>query len=307
MSTYNDEKYIQEAVGSILDQTFSDFEFLIANDGSTDKTQKILEAYSNQDKRIKTFHRKSSKGQAFRLNQLIPQAQGKYIARMDADDISLPDRILQQKQYLDKNQDIKLVGTQMYIWNPENNQKYKKQLPLDSYSIRFYSLINCPFSHPTMMWRNGFVEKYPLAKVAQDYQLWSSLIYQSDTANLPTSYLLNRQHPSSKSSKHKTIQRKTALTQSKNNLKLFTKKWKEQDINLLFNFLKHHPNQIASATKGWQLYKTLISEFYTKYPEAKKSTSFKLFLTKYSLSLIYINLQILPYKDKLHFIINLLN
>ncbi len=112
MPALNAEKYIAEAIESILGQTFSDLEFIIINDGSTDATAEILESYRTRDPRIRVHHQKNS-GVATAMNLGCRLARGKYIARMDADDISLPQRLARQVAYLDQHKDISICGTAM--------------------------------------------------------------------------------------------------------------------------------------------------------------------------------------------------
>ena len=95
MSVYNGEKYLTEAVESILKQSFFDFEFIIINDGSSDKTQEILQRFQKEDKRIRVVSR-ANKGLIYSLNEGVKMAQGEYIARMDADDVSRPERLQKQ-------------------------------------------------------------------------------------------------------------------------------------------------------------------------------------------------------------------
>ena len=99
MPAYNSEKYIAEAIESILNQTFSDFEFIIINDGSTDKTAEIVNGYARADKRIKFINNKKNQGLIAVLNQGLDLCRGEYIARMDSDDIAINDR-LEKLDYL---------------------------------------------------------------------------------------------------------------------------------------------------------------------------------------------------------------
>ena len=110
MPAYNVEKYVGEAIESILNQTFPDFEFIIINDGSTDNTAKIVKEYAKKDKRIKFIDNKENRGFIARLNDCLELARGEYVAKMDSDDISLPERLERQVEYLDNNPDIGMVG-----------------------------------------------------------------------------------------------------------------------------------------------------------------------------------------------------
>ena len=115
MSVYNGEKYLKQAIDSILTQDFKDFEFIIVNDASTDKTAQILDKYDNA--RIKVLVNKKNLGLAKSLNIAIKQAKGEYIARMDDDDISLPSRFSKQLEYLQKYSDVGVLGTQIDVIN----------------------------------------------------------------------------------------------------------------------------------------------------------------------------------------------
>ena len=110
MPSYNAEKYISKAIESILNQTFTDFEFIILNDGSTDKTPSIIAEYSQKDKRIKFIDNNKNQGFIASLNQCLDTAKGEYIAKMDSDDISLPTRLEKQVAYLDEHQEVGPVG-----------------------------------------------------------------------------------------------------------------------------------------------------------------------------------------------------
>ena len=114
MSVYNGEKYLKEAINSILNQTFKDYEFIIVNDASTDKSIKILEEYAKKDNRIGLIHNEKNIGLTRSLNKAIKSANGAYIARQDADDISLPPRLEEEVNFLDKHPTVGLVGS--YAW-----------------------------------------------------------------------------------------------------------------------------------------------------------------------------------------------
>ncbi len=109
MSVYNGEKYLREAIDSILNQTFKDFEFLIIDDGSTDSSADIIRSYT--DFRIRLIQNEKNIGLTRSLNKGLKLAKGEYIARMDVDDISLPIRFEKQVSFLDKYEDVKLVGS----------------------------------------------------------------------------------------------------------------------------------------------------------------------------------------------------
>jgi len=186
MSVYNGERYLREAIDSVLKQTFRDFEFLIINDGSSDSTAKILKGYN--DPRIKIIDNKKNMGLTRSLNKGLRQAKGEYIARQDADDISLPQRLKIQVEFLDKNLDCALVGCAYYQID-ENGElgSVIKVLSKDSEIKEGLRKQNW-FGHgSTMMKRDvllevkGYDEKY---KFSQDYDLWLRITEDYKVANI---------------------------------------------------------------------------------------------------------------------------
>jgi len=146
LSVYNAEKYLVEAIKSILNQTFKDFEFIIINDGSTDKSLEIIESYQKEDERIILISREN-KGLIASLNEGIEKAKGKYIVRMDADDISLSTRFEEQVKIMEENQNIGLCGTSVIVFgNNIKNDVWK--LSKDDKTIKTELLFSSPLFHP---------------------------------------------------------------------------------------------------------------------------------------------------------------
>ncbi|MBF0396019.1 MAG: glycosyltransferase [Desulfobacterales bacterium] len=187
MSVYNGERFISYAINSILNQTFKDFEFIIIDDASDDKTTEILRKYC--DFRIKVFRNDKRIGLTRSLNKGLKLAQGEYIARMDADDISLPYRFQKQKEILDKDQKIGLIGSWVMLID-ENNQEIKVVKTLIfSHMIKWRLIFQNIIVHSSVMFRReavnivgGYDESF---FYAQDYDLWSKLSYSWDIAIIP--------------------------------------------------------------------------------------------------------------------------
>ena len=182
MSVYNDEKYIAKAIDSILTQSFSNFELIICDDYSTDRSSNIIEKYVKQDNRIVFFKNEKNLGLATSLNRCIERAKGKYIARMDSDDISLPNRFEVEYNYLEDNSDIVVVGCKCQCID-ENDEIYK-DFQIHSGSVSFYDAIKkVQIVHPTVMMRKEAllsVDGYTVNNLtlrAEDYDLWLSLIH----------------------------------------------------------------------------------------------------------------------------------
>lgn len=193
MAAYNAEKYIHEAVQSILNQTYSDFEFLIVNDGSNDDTSKILSQY--HDRRIKVFYQ-PNQGCIYARESAIERAKGEYIAIMDADDIALPERLEKTVEFLDANPEVVLVGTGFIIKNEESGEQEIKIPPSSDEKLRKILLRYDPFKDPSLLIRKSAFKTAGGYKVDHgfDYELYSRLAKIGKLANIEDILLIIRQH-----------------------------------------------------------------------------------------------------------------
>lgn len=189
MPTYNVEKYVEEAVCSILDQTYCNFEFIIVDDGSTDHTLEILRSFS--DPRIRLLFNDKNEGNYPARNRGCRLAKGKYIAVMDADDIALPARLEKQIEYMEKYSDVLACGT---AYRLIGKNKVIQQ-PVEWNEIRYILLMTYCMLHPTMMIRTESMSKINFYKedsiCAEDYDLTLRLAINGKIVNLPD-VLLNR-------------------------------------------------------------------------------------------------------------------
>ncbi len=186
MSVYNDEPYVAEAVRSILGQTFRNFEFIIINDGSTDQTGEILASF--HDERIRLLNQ-DNRGLTFSLNRGLSLARGQFIARMDGDDISLPERFARELAFLDENPEIGLVGTFAYRIDIRGRRVDIYRYPTTPAAIRDNLRSDCPFCHTSVMFRRACIEKVGPYRErigpAEDLDLWLRINEYFDAANLP--------------------------------------------------------------------------------------------------------------------------
>ena len=193
MSVYNGEKHLHEAIDSILNQTCKDFEFLIINDGSTDRTAHILQNYN--DPRIKIINNEENMGLVKSLNKGLSMARGEYIARMDADDISLPERIAKQVQYMDEHPEVGILGTwiECIAENVINQNRYFPSTPGFTGWTLFFD--NC-IAHPTVMMRRNVIESLGFYRSkflhSEDYDLWTRANGVTQLTNLPHALLRYR-------------------------------------------------------------------------------------------------------------------
>jgi len=200
MPVYNGEKYLSEAIESILSQTFKDFEFIIINDGSTDQTENIIKSYN--DSRIIYKKNVENLGLSKSFNIGIALSHGEYIARMDADDISVPKRFERQIQFLKKRLAVDIVGSSMTLVDEhgEEYDTYRRQL--DHVDIKFSCLFSTPMMHPTVMGKTKIFKDHHYnenLRNSEDYELWSRLLFETNThfANIHEPLLLYRIYPHS--------------------------------------------------------------------------------------------------------------
>jgi glycosyltransferase involved in cell wall biosynthesis len=193
MPVYNAEKYINNTIKSILNQTLQDFEFIIIDDASTDSSVNIIESYN--DSRIILYKSKKNVGYVANLNKMLNLAQGEFIARQDNDDISHPQRLQRQVDYLTKNPDVGVCGSYARFIG---RKRGLFKVPLDDKSIRALMIFQCPMIHPSVMIRSSTLVdglKYDEELCpAEDYNMWFEISKKYKLANLPCPLLYYRLH-----------------------------------------------------------------------------------------------------------------
>lgn len=201
MPVYNAEKYITEAVESILEQTYSNFEFIIVDDCSTDHTCQILKKFQNQDDRIILVKNEYNRRQAFSRNRAINMANGKYIAFIDADDIARPERLQIQLDFLELNPNIGVCGSFYHLFNA-NNVKFKQNPPITHSEIECHMRLfgNC-IAFPSVLASADIIKKImfdeDMEGNAEDYELWIRMLDNGVIFwNIPEYLLYYRVHGS---------------------------------------------------------------------------------------------------------------
>ncbi len=199
LSVFNGEKWLEDCILSILNQTFKDFEFLIIDDGSNDGSLEIIKNFYNLDKRIRYITQKNI-GLTKSLNKGINLAKGEWIARIDADDIALPNRLYLQLKYAKKN-NLSLVGCQSQIIDPKGKIKYRVKVPCDHKNLyinlqkqkRFFSHSSALFKKSIVINLGGYRE---IMEKAQDYDLWLRIAEVSKIGAINYIGILLREHDS---------------------------------------------------------------------------------------------------------------
>ncbi len=196
MPVYNAELYLKEAIDSILEQSYKDFELVIVNDGSTDRSEEIIQKY-NDDRIVYLY--KPNGGIASALNLGIEKAQGEFIARMDSDDIAMHSRLEKQLNFMISHPDYIAVGSNATVITREGNDIYNTNVFLTDIELK-EQLPKTPFIHPTVMYRkyvdNNLI-KYPIYmhNFAEDQVLFNRLSEYGKYANLKDSLLRYRLVP----------------------------------------------------------------------------------------------------------------
>ncbi len=197
LPAYNAESFLSEAIESVISQSLTDWELIIANDGSTDRTLHIIEAYAALDPRISYFTQHNS-GIAVTLNKLVDRARFDLIARMDSDDVCLADRLKLQLEEFTRSPDVFAIGTWAEAFGPGGNRIIAP--PESNSDIRDFLYFGSPFVHPTVMFRKSMLIEMNLrysewASPAEDLQLWfEGQLIGLRMRNIPKVLLRYRQH-----------------------------------------------------------------------------------------------------------------
>jgi glycosyltransferase involved in cell wall biosynthesis len=187
MPVFNASQHLSKALESILWQTHTNWELICVNDGSTDNSLSILKTYARQDKRIKVYTNRTNRGIGYSLNKALKVAQGKFIARMDADDISFPDRLAKQLSFLDNNPKIVACGGQAEIIDPIDNIIAYKKFPTDHDVLYKMIMKVVPIQHPILMVRANIIKDYKYLEnisTAEDVDLLFYLLSRGRISNV---------------------------------------------------------------------------------------------------------------------------
>jgi len=215
MAVYNGEKFLTESIASILNQSFTKFEFIIINDGSNDDSLQIIETYAAKDDRIVIINQ-SNHGLAKSLNTGIKTAKGKYIARMDDDDISKPYRFEKQIKFLEANPEYIIVGGNADFINEDGTFVFKSSKKLNNADLKKNITSGNPFIHPSVMIKKSVFDSIDgydtnINKFFEDRLLWYRLKDEGKFCNLEESLISYRMRKNSISTNTKKITRKLDL------------------------------------------------------------------------------------------------
>jgi glycosyltransferase involved in cell wall biosynthesis len=199
MSVYDGEKHLSETLDTLLGQTLPDFELVVVDDGSRDRTPEILEAYAARDPRIRRTRNERNLGLPVGLNRGLALCRAPLIARADADDLYVPRYLETQVGFLAANPSVGVVSSAFEIADADGRVLHLRRLPTADPQIRFGLLFMSRLFHPTATFRSALVREvggYAEAFwTAQDYELWSRLYERTRFANQPVPLARYRRHP----------------------------------------------------------------------------------------------------------------
>ena len=258
MPVYNAEQYLNESIDSILNQSFIDFEFVIVNDGSTDRSAEVIKTYT--DPRIRFIENTQNLGLIASLNIGLETCKGEYIVRMDQDDFSLPQRIEKQVRFMDENPEYGLIGCWFEDFG-ENIESKIVRYSSDDTHIRIRHLYQTHIAHPTAVLRKSVIDKFNLRFDAsfvhgEDYAFWVQMSAYCKLSNYPEMLVRKRDHPRNISNKYAQIQQDTCakvkqkqfegmgITVSREEIELYTRfanpdwNFSQNEMERIYNLLE---------------------------------------------------------------------
>lgn len=203
--------HVVETIKSICRQTYQNLEILVIDNDSTDDTQQ--QVLSINDTRVKLYVNEKNMGQTFSINRGLELANGKYIARIDSDDIALPTRIQKQVEFMEKNPDYVLCGSFVKFISDDDKELFVVKMPTTYKGIEFMHTIACGMYHPAAMYRKSIIDQFgirydPNIKMAEDYDLWIKLMRHGKALNLPEILVLYRRGNNNDSQKYRSLMEK---------------------------------------------------------------------------------------------------
>lgn len=256
MPVYNGELYVRKAIDSLLKQTFTDFELIIINDGSTDRSMEIIESFN--DPRILIIKNIKNTGLSAVRNQGLSAARCEFIAILDCDDIALPERLYTQKHFLDNHPSIGLLGTAVDLIDETGKKKgvrWKSEMTVDE--LRIALLFHNRFAQSSIMLRKSILRQEIYREgyaPAEDYDLWLRLAKNAQIQNIPTVYTLYRVHEKGSSQQQKEKQTEGLKNIHRNLLKELSISASDEDLALHRKRLHNTQSDIISFLRKKELW-----------------------------------------------------
>ncbi len=209
LAVHNDARFLGEAVASVLHQTLDDLELLVVDDASTDETPAVLAKVS--DSRLVVLRNDEQAGLAASLNRGLEEANGRFVARLDADDVALPDRLQRQVERVRDDEQTGVVGSAIVDLDERGRRGRTHVMPQGATALRWHALFSSPFFHPTVFVDREVLDAHglrydPAFLESEDYDLWTRLFAYVDGDNLPEPLVLKRVHAGQASQRRGELQ-----------------------------------------------------------------------------------------------------
>jgi glycosyltransferase involved in cell wall biosynthesis len=264
VAVHNGEAYIRTALASILGQTFSDFELVVVDDASSDSTPAILAAIG--DPRIRVLRNDTQLGLAASLNRGLDETRGRYVARLDADDVAMPRRLERQLAYLRANPSVRVVGAAVLELVDVSRVGALHAMPTRPQEVRWAALFSSPFFHPAVVVDRDVLDLHELRydttfAESEDYDLWSRLLEVADGDNLPDPLVLYRVHPEQASQRRRALQRECQLRVARRAITAVAPDLSPEEIELAWVVGAGEHVEPASAQRALDVYLELVDTF----------------------------------------------
>lgn len=279
MAVHNGMPYLPKAIESILAQTYEDFEFLIVNDRSTDETRDVVLGYG--DPRIRLLDNPENIGQTRSLNRGLAETRCEFVARMDDDDISHPQRLARQVPFLMDNPDVAVVGSNLTFIDSDDQEIGTWSYPQHDLALRWLQLFACPVSNGAAMFRRSVIWDElggydgDIA-ISQDWELWGRVLKQHKLANLPQALLQVRRHPNQETLvRQEAMWRELGQISRRNPALILRGTSTEEDWLSKCELLPHDAHEIRRQypVQFLEILEELYGKYNEQYPEAAKDAS----------------------------------
>ena len=264
MAAKNVDKYISEAIDSVINQTYKNWELIVVDDGSNDNTPSILENYARNNNKIKVLHNETSTGQAIARNTAVQNSNGYFLAILDADDVAMPDRLEHQVNFLVNNPKILAIGGHAEIIDANGKSLGIKRKAMNIDAIRFSLLLQNQFIHSTMMIRreifDGFGGYNNDFLYAEDYDLWSRIIEKNIIVNIDKVLSKFRIQPGSV-----TMMTNTQKVQLRNNMVVVFR-----NVRNLINYTDEQIQRMYDMVNNYLTFFETIPAFYLYFKLSRR-------------------------------------
>jgi glycosyltransferase involved in cell wall biosynthesis len=264
VAVHNGEAYVRTALASVLGQTFSDLELVVVDDASSDRTPAILAAIG--DPRMRVIHSEAQLGLAASLNRGLDEARGRYVARLDADDVAMPRRIERQLARLRATPDVAVVGSAVLELVDASRVGAVHAMPTPSQEVRWAALFSSPFFHPAVVVDRDVLDRHELRydtsfEESEDYDLWSRLLEFADGDNVPDPLVLYRVHPEQASQRRRELQRECQLRVARRAIAALAPHLSPEEVELAWRVGVGEAVEPASTQPALDAYLDLVDAF----------------------------------------------